>query len=91
LGHPTPEQFASVRQGPWTDIYGTGTPHHAVTGQAPPGALLPIALAVSPTGDINGTITIPNAMAPMPDRCRASSPGGGQGLRQVRSRRLQSR
>jgi serine/threonine protein kinase/peptidoglycan hydrolase-like protein with peptidoglycan-binding domain len=39
-GYAAPEQFTSVRQGPWTDIYGlAATLHHAVTGRPPPNAV----------------------------------------------------
>jgi len=38
-GYAAPEQFATGKQGPWTDIYGlAATLHHAVTGAAPPSA-----------------------------------------------------
>jgi serine/threonine protein kinase len=38
-GYAAPEQFATGKQGPWTDIYGlAATLHHAVTGKAPPSA-----------------------------------------------------
>lgn len=38
-GYAAPEQFATGKQGPWTDIYGlAATLHHAVTGRAPPSA-----------------------------------------------------
>ncbi|MGH8431544.1 MAG: protein kinase domain-containing protein, partial [Solimonas sp.] len=38
-GYAAPEQFASARQGPWTDIYGmAATFHYALTGRAPPSA-----------------------------------------------------
>jgi peptidoglycan hydrolase-like protein with peptidoglycan-binding domain len=38
LDYAAPEQFASARKGPWTDIYGlSATLYHAVTGGPPPG------------------------------------------------------
>ena len=38
-GYAAPEQFATGKQGPWTDIYGlAATLHHAITGGAPPSA-----------------------------------------------------
>lgn len=38
-GYAAPEQFATGKQGPWTDIYGlAATLHHAITGEAPPSA-----------------------------------------------------
>jgi serine/threonine protein kinase len=38
-GYAAPEQFATGKQGPWTDIYGlAATLHHAITGKAPPSA-----------------------------------------------------
>ena len=40
-GYAAPEQFTSgtMRQGPWTDIYGfAATLHYAITGRAPPSA-----------------------------------------------------
>jgi len=38
-GYAAPEQFATGKQGPWTDIYGlAATLHHAITGRAPPSA-----------------------------------------------------
>ena len=38
-GYAAPEQFATGKQGPWTDIYGlAATLHHAITGTAPPSA-----------------------------------------------------
>ncbi len=39
-GYAAPEQFASGKQGAWTDIYGlAATLHFAVTGRAPPNAV----------------------------------------------------
>jgi serine/threonine protein kinase len=38
-GYAAPEQFATGKQGPWTDIYGlAATLHHAITGKPPPSA-----------------------------------------------------
>jgi serine/threonine protein kinase len=38
-GYAAPEQFATGKQGPWTDIYGlAATLHHAITGKSPPSA-----------------------------------------------------
>jgi serine/threonine protein kinase len=38
-GYAAPEQFASARQGPWTDIYGvSATLYDAITGHPPPSA-----------------------------------------------------
>ena len=39
-GYAAPEQFASAKQGPWTDLYGfAATLHYAVTGKPPPSAV----------------------------------------------------
>jgi serine/threonine protein kinase len=39
-GYAAPEQFAAVKLGPWTDIYGlAATLHYAITGKAPPSAI----------------------------------------------------
>lgn len=39
-GYAAPEQFATGKQGPWTDIYGrSATLHHAITGKPPSSAL----------------------------------------------------
>jgi serine/threonine protein kinase len=38
-GYAAPEQMASAKQGPWTDIYGlSATLFHAITGKTPPSA-----------------------------------------------------
>jgi serine/threonine protein kinase len=39
-GYAAPEQMASAKQGPWTDIYGlSATLYHAITGKIPPNAV----------------------------------------------------
>ncbi len=39
-GYAAVEQFASTRQGPWTDIYGlAATIYHAISGKPPPNAI----------------------------------------------------
>jgi CubicO group peptidase (beta-lactamase class C family)/serine/threonine protein kinase len=39
-GYAAPEQFVSMKQGPWTDIYGlSATLYHAITGTQPPSAM----------------------------------------------------
>jgi len=39
-GYAAAEQFVSMKQGPWTDIYGlAATLYHAITGKQPPSAI----------------------------------------------------